>query len=185
MQSILRILASALLLSSQLAMSSAPETDQPFPALEIAESGEIILNGDDISYRPWSGQVSSGDVHVVQYFAGTNAASEIFEPLTDALRETYPAGSYKVTTIINLDDAMWGTSGLVASTLEKNKRKYPGATFVLDKKGKGKKFWQLGEEGAGLIVVDPQGTVRYFAQAGLSEEELKSTVSLVGTYIAN
>lgn len=185
MHSSIKILACILLLSSPLAMASAPAADQPLPVLKIAERGEMVLSGDDISYRPWSGEVAPGTVHVVQYFAGTNAASEIFQPLTDALREAYPDGGYNVTTIVNLDEAMWGTSGLVASTLEKNKRKYPKSTFVLDEDGEGKKFWQLDEQGAGLIIVDPQGTVRYFAQAGLNEQELKSTISLVGTYIAS
>lgn len=185
MRTSFKILACMLALSAQSVSAAAPIVEQPFPPLVISERGEMTLTGDDVGYRPWSGEIPTDTIQVIQYFAGTNAASETYKPLTDALRETYPSGSYGVTTIVNLDDAMWGTSGIVASTLENNKRKYPDSTFVLDENGDGKKGWELGKKGAGLIIIDPKGIVRYFTRSALSEEELKLAISLVGRYITN
>ena len=172
-----------LLLLAQFSWAQAPVVDQPLPPLQIAERGELQLETDDISYAEGSSEQGVGTVHVLQYFAGSLSASKIFEPFTDALQETYAHGSYHVTTIVNLDDAMWGTSGFVVSELSKNKRQFPDATMVLDENGTGKQTWELGEHGAGLVILDPNGIVQYFTRESLNEQALQSALKLVGSYI--
>ena len=75
-----------------------------------------------------------------------------------------------MTTIINLDAALWGTTGFVVSEIKENKRKHPGSTLVLDEEGPGAVQWQLGEKGAGLAILDDQGIVRYFTTEPMSTE---------------
>lgn len=172
-----------LLLLTQAAFAQSPAVNQPLPALVIAERGEMLLEADDISYAAWSSDQDVGTVHVLQYFAGSLSASKIFEPFTDALQQTYADGSYHVTTIINLDDALWGTTGFVVSEVSKNKRNFPDSTMVLDENGTGKQIWELGKRGAGLVIVDPDGVVQYFTRDSLSEQDMRSAINLVSSYI--
>lgn len=174
-------LFSTLLLTivSAAALAQTPEVQSPLPLLSIADRGELTLEGDDVNFTPWSSEQNPGKVHIVQYFSATKSASEIFKPFTDLLQETFGLGNYHVTTIINLDAALWGTTGFVVSEVKANKRKFPLSTMVLDEEGTGATRWQLGDKGAGLAILDEQGIVRYFTRQAMTPEQISSSVDLV------
>lgn len=163
------------------ALAGAPTVDAPLPPLSITERGELTMTGDDFKFVPWRSDVNPGKVHVVQYFGATMSDSETFKPFTDLLEKSVPPGTVHVTTVLNLDAAMWGTTGFVISELEKNKRIHPQATMVLDDKGQGVVEWDLGKEGRGLVVMDSKGIVKYFTRQAMSEAELASVMELVRT----
>ena len=174
------LLLSVLLLSvSALTSAGTPAAEGPLPPLVITDRGELLLENDDFSYAPWSAEKNPGKVHIVQYFGATRGDSKLFQPFTDLLRETFGDGKYHVTTIINLDAALWGTSGLVVSELQDSKRKFPNSTMVLDEEGSGVTEWQLGKQGTGLVILDPKGTVLYFTQDALNEQDMTQSVELV------
>jgi YtfJ family uncharacterized protein len=104
-------------------------------------------------------------------------------PFTDKLKTDIPQGAFLSTTILNLDEAMWGTSALVVSELKSNKKEFPNAVLVADEDGVGLSKWQLESENSAVIVTDPQGVVRYFKQGAMSAAEIESTVALVLQYI--
>lgn len=141
------------------------------PMVKVSKLGELIMNGDDFSYREWQSSQPVNKVHVIQYFPGTMSASKTFEPFTDLLQEQYKLGTYHVTTIINLDAAMWGTTGFVVSEVEKSKRKFPGSTMVLDKSGDAVDTWKLGKKGLGLFILDSQGHVQFEIRHKMSSDE--------------
>ena len=87
------------------------------------------------------------------------------------------------TTILNLDEAMWGTSGMVLSKLQSSKAEFPLATMVADEKGVGLSEWQLEEGNSAVIVTDATGVVRYFKQGEMSEAEIDSALVLIRQYI--
>jgi YtfJ family uncharacterized protein len=153
------------------------------PDLGIAEKGELVLSGDEVGYRAWTYPQQPGKVHVLQYMAATRSASNINMPFTDRMKTDLPQGAFLSTTILNLDEAMWGTSGFVVSELESNKKEFPNAVLVADEDGVGLSKWQLEKENSAVIVTDPQGVVRYFKQGAMSEEEIESTLALVLQYI--
>ena len=172
----------ALLLTGR-AIAQVPAERQPLPPMKIPDRGELVLAGDDVTYRPWSTDHNPDKVHIIQYFAGTMSASKTFEPFTDLLQGSFEEGSYHVTTIINLDAATWGTTGFVVSEVKANKRKFPLATMVLDEDGSGARQWELGKKGAGLAIIDREGIVAYFTRKALSDTELRAALELVGTLI--
>lgn len=143
----------------------------PLPPLQVEALGELVLQEDEFSYRSWDSATPQGKAHVLQYFPGTLKASKIYEDFTDGLQANYELGTYHVTTVINLDAAMWGTSGFVVSEVKKNKRKFPLSTMVLDESGAGVTVWQLGESGSGLVIVDGAGLVHFYHSGALSEED--------------
>ena len=173
----------AFLLGSLQAFAQAPESGAPLPPLKIEEKGEVLLQGDDIAFAPWSSEQQPGKVHILQYFGATRSDSKRFKPFTDLLEETFDRDKYHVTTIINLDAALWGTTGLVVSEVKDSKRKYPLSTMVLDEDGKGVDQWSLGKEGAGLAIVDGTGIVRLFTAEPMTDETLDGTVDLVRQHI--
>jgi YtfJ family uncharacterized protein len=177
---ILRVISSLLLaLACAAALASAPTVDAPLPSLNITERGELTMSGDDFEFVPWRSDAGLGNVHVMQYFAATKSDSEIFQPFTDLIGKTFEPGAVHITTILNLDRAMWGTSGMVISELKKNKRIHPTATLVVDDKGLGVNEWALGEKGAVLLILDDKGIVKYVTRQAMTDAELKSALELV------
>ena len=108
---------------SQASDLSSVSTGQPLPLLEITQKGELILSDDEIIYQDWvSSELSRQKIHVIQYLAGRVSASKINEPFTDQLEllnKSLDMNHYLSTTIINLDDTFFGTSGFVNRELKK------------------------------------------------------------------
>jgi YtfJ family uncharacterized protein len=159
--------------------AAAPTVDSPLSLLDIAERGELTMSGDEFAFVPWRSDANLGKVQVFQYFGATMGDSKIFEPFTDLLQKSVAPGTIHVTTVLNLDAAMWGTTGFVISELEKNKRLHPESTMVVDDKGTGLIEWDLGEAGSGLIITDAKGIVKYFTRQSMSEDELAAALALV------
>lgn len=170
-----------LTLASTLALAEVPLVDSRLPALSIADRGELFLENDDFNFRPWSTEQNLNKVHIVQYFGATRGDSELFKPFTDLLQDNLSPGTYHVTTIVNLEAALWGTSSFVISELKSNKRKYPLSTIVLDEDGRGLNTWQLGKQGAGLAILDQQGVVKYFTKKPMTEAEISASLNMVKT----
>ncbi len=178
----------AFLLASLLAPLSALADIQPggrLPDLVIAEKGELVLTAGEVGYKPWNYPQQPGKVHVVQYMAATRGASNINMPFTDRMKTDLPQGAFLSTTILNLDEAMWGTAGLVVSELKSNKVEFPKAVLVADEDGEGLSKWQLASENSAVIVTDPQGVVRYFKQGAMSDAEIDSTLALIRQYLGD
>jgi YtfJ family uncharacterized protein len=154
------------------------------PDLNIAERGELVLDGDDVGYRGWTYPQQPGKAHVVQYMAATQAASNINKAFTDRMKTELPKGSFLSTTILNLDEAVWGTGGFVVNELKSNKKRFPGAVLVVDEKGAGLRQWQLEKASSAIVITDPAGVVRYFKQGALSDAEIESALELVRQYVA-
>lgn len=175
-----------LAVASCAVLAAAPSVNSPLPPLKITERGELIMSGEDFSFVPWSSDNAPQDkVHVIQYFGATLSDRDVFKPFTDRLQTDVEPGTVHVSTILNLDAALWGTTGFVISELEKNKKMHPQASMVLDDDGSGISEWELGKAGTGLMVMDKKGIVKYFTRQPLSEEELTSTLELIRSLSAS
>ena len=153
------------------------------PPLIIEDRGEVTLNGDDIVYEHWSSQANPGKVHILQYLAATRGASKVYSRFTDSLPETFDKTDFHITTVLNLDDAMWGTSGFVVSEIESKKRQFPRATMVLDEDGDGIKAWELAKKGAALAILDKDSKVLYFTQDPMTDADLEEMLAVVKSQI--
>jgi YtfJ family uncharacterized protein len=173
------LLGFILALMAQIALPAAPAVDAPLPLLKVSERGELTMSGEDFKFVPWSSESNPGTVHVLQYFGATLGDRDVFKPFTDLLQTSFEPGAIHVTTVLNLDAALWGTTGFVISELEKNKKKHPKATMVLDDNGDGITTWDLGEAGTALFVTDDKGIVKFFSRESLNEEEMQATVELI------
>ena len=161
------------------ASAASVEVGGRLPDLSIDDKGELILHGDEVDYRAWSYPQQPGKVHIVQYMAATKSAGDMNKAFRDRFDTDLPKNSFRTTTILNLDDALWGTGGFVIGELKSNKREFPEAVMVVDEEGAGVKQWQLQNDTAAVVVLDPQGTVRYVKQGKMSAAEIESTLELI------
>lgn len=154
------------------------------PDLSIDDRGELVSSGGDFDYQPWRYPQQPGKVHVLQYMAATKSASELNDPFMARIKADFPAGSLLSTTILNLDDALWGTSGFVTGELKSNKKQFPLAVLVADEDGVGRQRWQLESDSAAIVVTDREGTVLFFKQGAMSASEVEETVQLIRQQLA-
>ncbi|HAI3891526.1 TPA: YtfJ family protein, partial [Escherichia coli] len=100
----------------------------------IQEGGELLLNSDDeIHYQKWNSTQLAGKVRIIQYIAGRKSAKKKNSLLIKAVEAAnFPQDRFQPTTIVNTDDAIFGTGYFVVGKIEKNKRRYPWAQFVID-----------------------------------------------------
>jgi len=157
---------------------------EPLSPLAIETPGELVIeSGEDVSYRPWSLPGPLGKPHVLQYMAGTLSARGQTKPFNDRLEAEIPHDKIHITTIVNMDQTLWGTTPLVLRKVRANKLQYPLATIVLDEAGLGQATWSLPEKDAAVVIMDANGSVLWFREGALSDADIDETIRLLQQHI--
>ncbi len=168
------LLYSSFLLANDLAIG------EYLPATSVDDKGLLMLNDDGFQYRDWSTEELRGKVFVLQVMAGRTAAIELNDPMITAIKEAnFSAETFEMVTIINTDDAIWGTSLFVKGAIEDNKREYPDAEFVVDDSSKVHELWKLQKESSAIIVLDKNGKVVFAKDGALNDGEIKQAIELI------
>ena len=176
----IRLFIFSLALVSLPSLASEVTVGAPLTPLAISDTGELLYDGEDFSYQDWELPTAGiGKPHILQYLAATTKARDQTQAFTDALEENFPTGTFHVTTVLNLDQALWGTSGFVKSSVRSNKKKYPQSTIVLDEDGIGQATWTLAPKDAAVIIMDAGGTVLYFQEGVMDDAEIETTLELL------
>lgn len=174
-----RLLIISLLLCSLSAWAHNLVVGQPLPAVAIADRGELLLNNDEFSYRPWASSELIGKVRVIQYMAGRSAANKANKPLVTVIKHAQlPEDRFQPLIIVNTDDAIPGTGFFIRGKLEKDKRKYPWSQFVVDGNGVARQVWQLPEESSTIIVLDKSGKIQWVKDGALTPAEIDQVMAL-------
>ncbi len=179
---------SCLLLScatSFAAHAEVPAVGKALPALNIADRGEISLEAGDTAYKAWSSEALKGKVQIVEHTAARAGVEDLNSAFYEALEAAgLPGEEVGVTYIINADDALWGTSGLVPGEVEKYKKADPASTFVVDSDGTAQQTWDLEKKSAALILLDADAGVIYFRQGGVDESEAAEALKVLQARLA-
>ncbi|MCZ4295672.1 YtfJ family protein [Vibrio sinaloensis] len=174
------LLTLAIACSPALAFAHNIALGQAVPTVEVKSYGEIILQGDDTAFQTWSTQDMTGKVRVIQAIAGRSSSKELNAPLMAAITAAkFPQQSYQTTSIINQDDAIWGTGSFVKSSAEDSKKEFPWSSMVLDEEGAVASHWDLAKESSAIIVQDKQGKVLFVKEGALDESEIEQVLKLV------
>jgi len=168
------------------AFCAAIELGGTLPSFAVPSKGELILDGDKIRHQAWStAQISTGSPALIFHVAARMSSDGIIAPLKERLNQRdYEPGSFQSISVVNLNDALWGTAGLVSSELEKNKREHPKAILVADEKGSGIEAWQLKKGTVAFILVDHNGKIRYLKEGKLSADDVNTIIALLDEEIA-
>jgi len=154
--------------------------NQVLPHVEVKNHGELILKGNDVVYEKWHTNKLQGKVRVIQAIAGRSAAKEMNAPLmAEITKQKFDEAFYQTTTIINQDDAMWGTGGFVKSSAQESKKEFNWSSLILDEKGSVAKKWQLNEESSIIIILDKASNVLFVNEGALSSDEIKNAISIL------
>ncbi|MGR5119394.1 YtfJ family protein [Vibrio astriarenae] len=177
----IKSLLSTLLIAAPLSVAAHNlEVDGTLHSVKINKVGELLLDQDKIKYQSWNTEQMLGKVRVIQAIAGRSAAKEMNAPLMAAITAAdFAEDSYQTTTIINQDDALWGTGSFVKSSAEDSKKEFPWSSMVLDSDGLAANAWQLEEKSSAIIVQDKQGKILFIKEGALSEEEIQQVLSLI------
>ncbi|KLV11156.1 YtfJ family protein [Photobacterium ganghwense] len=157
---------------------------QPLPTVSVADKGELMLQNGEIHYQAWSSQQLDGKVRVIQAIAGRSSAKELNAELMAAITAAkFPQDKYQTTTIINQDDAIWGTGSFVKSSAEDSKKAFSWSSMVLDANGRVHQSWDLAKENSAIIVLDKDSKVLFVKEGKLSAGEVKEALKLVSTHL--
>lgn len=153
---------------------------QLLPSVAVAERGELQLNGKDFAYQHWNSSQLTGKVRLLQHIAGRSSAKALNAPLIEAIKAAhFPHDKYQTTTIINLDDALFGTGSFVVSSVEQSKKEFPWSSFVIDADGQVQQKWGLATGSSAIILLDAQGQVLFVKDGQLTDAELKQVLALI------
>ncbi|EPT0346235.1 YtfJ family protein [Escherichia coli] len=146
----------------------------------IQEGGELLLNSDDeIHYQKWNSTQLAGKVRIIQYIAGRKSAKKKNSLLIKVVEAAnFPQDRFQPTTIVNTDDAIFGTGYFVVGKIEKNKRRYPWAQFVIDGNGQGRVAWRLPEQSSTILVLNKAGQIQWAKDGSLTPEEVDHVIAL-------
>ncbi len=146
----------------------------------IQEGGELLLNSDDeIHYQKWNSTQLAGKVRIIQYIAGRKSAKKKNSLLIKAVEAAnFPQDRFQPTTIVNTDDAIFGSGYFVVGKIEKNKRRYPWAQFVIDGNGLGRVAWRLPEQSSTILVLNKAGQIQWAKDGSLTPEEVDHVIAL-------
>jgi hypothetical protein len=186
----------ACLFISGTVYASGIKVGEILPHVQIADKGQMVPDytiennkmvfreGADITYRPWDSKELIGKIRCIYHLAARSGVDEINKPFIDALiaadlPEYLPGSPYKTTTILNTDDALWGTSGIATGRFVKSQKEVAYAYYVTDANGVARQAWGLKEKGSSVIIVDKDGKVLYFIDGKMTEEDIRKTVELV------
>lgn len=174
-------LIALLLLSTPLTLQAHNlTTGQTLPAVSVEKHGELLLENNDIVYKPWSESQLIGKIRIVQAIAGRSSAKEMNAELMKTITASeFDQNSYQTTSVINQDDAMWGTSSFVKSSAEDSKKEFPWSSMVLDKNGSVAKSWQLSEESSTIILLDRDGVIQFVKEGALTSDEVNQVIDLI------
>ncbi|BDH47420.1 hypothetical protein TUM12370_34640 [Salmonella enterica subsp. enterica serovar Choleraesuis] len=182
----LRTLLALTLMLPVMAMAHNFTQDQRVAPVGISEKGELILNQDDFSYKPWNSAQLPGKVRVIQHIAGRTSAKQKNAALIEAIKAAkLPHDRYQTTTIVNTDDAIIGTTMFVNSSIESNKKQFPWSQFIVDSNGVARKVWQLEPESSAIVVLDKSGRVQFAKDGALNPAEVQQVISLLHKLLNN
>lgn len=175
-----RIMTLIMLLLPMLASAHNLVIGQKVAPISITDRGEMLLKDGEFSYRNWNSSQLAGKVRVIQYIAGRTSAKKKNSLLITAVKEAnFPLDRFQPTTIVNTDDAIPGSGFFVRGKIEKNKRHYPWAQFIIDSEGLGRNAWQLNEESSTIVVLDKQGIIQWVKDGSLTPEEVDNVIAMV------
>ncbi|PHM50853.1 YtfJ family protein [Xenorhabdus miraniensis] len=153
---------------------------QQVPAVSVTDKGELLLNDGKFSYQNWSTTELPGKVRTIQHIAGRSSAKEMNDPLIQALKNAnLPKDQYQTTSIVNTDDAIFGTSVFVRNSLEDSKKQFPWSQFIVDSNGLSKTAWGLEPKSSAIIVLDKNGNVKFVKDGKLNNEEITHVISII------
>ena len=135
------------------------QDNQRVPPVGVRDKGELDYDKttNQFNYKNWNSSQLPGKTRVIQHIAGRTSAKEMNAPLIDAIKQAnLPRERYQTTTIVNTE--------------------FPWSQFIIDSKGNVAKAWGLTEKSSAIVVLDPQGNVKFVKDGALTSAEVQQVI---------
>lgn len=178
------VIVTALLSLAGPALAELPAVGKTVSPVTVQYHGELLMKGDEAAFQPWSSsELNDGKyMHVLLYMAATLGASSINTPFTNQMDMAgLPKDRVQTTSILNLEDATWGSAPFVLGQLKVNKKKHPEARLVADTTGAGLRAWNLQRNNYAVGILSPEGKVLFFKEGALTPDEIRQALELLRT----
>ena len=153
---------------------------EALPVLEIDDKGEMCLVNDDVTFEAWKTTSLKGKFRLIQHLAGKAEAKTINQALLDEVKDSgYPRERFQTTTIINLNDAVFGTGTIVEAIAVNGKKRFPWTSVILDRQGSFSSALSLAKGSSAIILIDEDAKIRFFKDGPLSESEIRDVLSII------
>ncbi|MFI0472348.1 YtfJ family protein [Halomonas sp. HMF6819] len=174
------LVAATLWVATALTPAAAFETGEPPAAVRVADRGEVVLEEGALRYQPWDTSALAGSVGVVLHVAGRLSAKDLNAPIIEAIEAArFPDERFQTTTIVNTDDAVFGSAMFVRKSVEGSKRDAPEVQFVVDDQSAVQSAWNLERGGSAVVVHDAAGRVRFAKDGPLTLYEVNHVMELL------
>lgn len=177
-----RLLTLLFLFISPITLAGNIVIGQALPEVNLAikDGGELFLVNNEVEYRDWNSKKLTGKTRVIYHLAARMGIDKVNSKTMSAMESlTLSQDKFSTVSIINADDVAFGASSFAKREVEKNRKKHPGAEFVLDMESTIQKAWNLKRKSSTLLIIDPDNKVLFFKDGKLSENEHQTFLEIL------
>jgi YtfJ family uncharacterized protein len=196
-----RLLTIATFFAASAALAEGIVVGETLPPVTIEETGQMVFDydvvdgvmiykkGSKITHKTFNSDDLKGKVRSIYHLAARGGTEDINQPYIEALTAAQlpqyePDSPYKTTTILNTDDALWGTSGVAVSMFEGSQKKLAHDYYVVDSEGMALNKWGLQPKNSAVILLDRDGKVLYFKEGKMSDADIASAIAMIQKQLA-
>lgn len=156
--------------------------EQKIPELIIDNKGQIVMaDKDKFAYQAWDSNKLESKRWLIQHISPLPSISTLNVEIPRYLNSIdTPNDNCRTITIINNDEAMWGTKGIIKSQLKQSLKLNPRCNIIVDSEGVAKERWQLKDKSYYVAVIDEQQKVLFLQEGKLSDEQINQVMRLLG-----
>lgn len=158
----------------------AIEQGQTLPNITFENLGKLQLGEDNkIHYQTFSSKQLQGKRWLLQYIAPRMGVGKLNRELNDKMNKANRGKSCQTTSIINLDDALWGTKNIALGQMEKELKQNTHCIIIADDESLGVKKWGIPKKSNVNWVIDEQGKILFYHEGKLSPKQMQTIIGLL------
>ena len=159
-------------------LSIAMPTDNLPVIPGVITPGELVLENGKTQFEPWDSHdtFARPPILVIHIAARLGLKSQVDTLRQRIDQEAYQPSELAVVSIVDFDDALWGTRGLANIELQHNKKQTPQIQVIRDDQGLVRHAWKLPQNTLFVAFVDDDGTLLYRHLGLLNEEDMNALI---------
>ena len=147
---------------------------------------QLNIDGRRVSYANADFEDLKGKVVAFYYIAAQQGTDKLQASLVGAIdAEQFSTDDFINVTVLNTDDAMFGTAGLAKSTFEGRSKAHgtDDRIFWLDSKSIIRDAWDLDSKSAAHIILDKDNNVLAVYEGKIGDDEVAEAVEIIADNI--
>ena len=147
---------------------------------------QLNIDGRRVSYANADMESLKGRVVAFYYIAAQQGTDKLQQSLVDAIEtEQFSTDDLINVTVLNCDDAMFGTAGLAKSTFESRSKNHgtDDRIFWLDSKSVVRDAWRLKSKSAAHIILDRDNNVLAVHEGKIGNDEIAEVIDVINSNI--